>query len=261
MRIELNGVLHNVEERGAGRQRQLVFLHYFGGSSRAWREVIDGLEERGCLATELRCFAPDLRGFGSTGAPATGYTIDHYTDDLHALVCTLELDAFYLVGHSMGGKIALNYAARRPVGLEALLLLAPSPPTPETMAPDERARLLATHGDRAAAAATIRRITHLPIATAIVERAIEDNVHSSQAAWRAWLEQGSRENIAAAMARIDTPTTIVAGASDPVISPQLLQQELVARLDVRSMQLIPNAGHLLPLEAPHAIVDVLKEML
>ena len=92
-----------------------------------------------------RCLAPDLRGFGESPAPGEGwahYTVDAMADDLHGLLGRLSLGRFIVVGHSMGGKVALALAARQPAGMAGLALLAPSPPTPEPMEPAERARLL-----------------------------------------------------------------------------------------------------------------------
>src|SRR3954469_3094878 len=102
-------------DRGCG-DRTLVFLHYFAGSSRAWAPVIDR------LADDHRCIAPDLRGFGTADAPATGYAVNDYANDVAALIGALDIGRHVLVGHSMGGKIALALAARRPPGLEALVL-------------------------------------------------------------------------------------------------------------------------------------------
>ncbi|MBA3659529.1 MAG: alpha/beta hydrolase, partial [Gemmatimonadales bacterium] len=129
-----NGNVTEVVHRGPQRGPALVFLHYFGGSSREWAGVMDQLDG------EHRCIAPDLRGFGQSGAPETGYTVRDYADDVAALVERFELTRFHLVGHSMGGKVALAFAARRPPGLEGVVLLAPSPPTPEPIGAAERAR-------------------------------------------------------------------------------------------------------------------------
>ena len=115
-----------------------MFLHHFGGSSRAWSEVINQLGD------DYHCVAPDLRGFGDSDAPAANYSIKDYADDVAGLVEVLKLKRYVLIGHSMGGKIALYYAAQKPSGLELLVLLAPSPPVPEPMDEAERRRLLTT---------------------------------------------------------------------------------------------------------------------
>ena len=255
MQVTLNGISHTLHERGKG-QVAVLFLHYFGGSGGAWNTVMQHLPH-------ARCVAPDLRGFGGTDAPATGYSLDAYADDVAAIVDHFQLRRVVLVGHSMGGKIALAFAARRPAALRAMLLIAPSPPTPEPMADAERARLLATHGDRSAALETIAKITASPLPAPLLERAIGDNLRTSSAAWRAWLEHGSREDISARVQRITVAVTILVGAHDPVIPSQLIDQELVPYLAGVPTQsrVIPGVGHLIPLEAPEAVAQVISDLI
>ena len=252
MRIEANGVNFHVAEQGAG-EMTLVFLHYFGGSSRAWAPVIE------CLRDEFRCIAPDLRGFGASDAAPESYSVDDAADDLSALIESLQLERYVLVGHSMGGKIALEMAARQPRGLCSLILLAPSPPTPEPMEKLERERLLQGWGDRAQAVETLNKITQRTLPPTSYDRAIEDNLRSSRATWQAWLERGSREDISSRMTQICIPTSVVAGACDDGMTPSLLQREVVARVAHATFQIVPGVAHLLPLEAPRLISEFVRK--
>lgn len=260
MRIQVNGAALYVFEQPAIRNQHsaistpaLVFLHYFGGSSGVWREVVDA------LAVEYHCIAPDLRGFGDSEATANNYALDDYANDVVALVSSLGIERYTLVGHSMGGKIALLCAARRLPGLQSLVLLAPSPPTPEPIKDDERARLLATYGDRAAAEETARKITAHTLAAPMLEQVIEDSLRSSPTAWRAWLERGSREDIAAEMSKVNIPVLVVAGALDQSITAALLQSEVVELIAGARLIVLPDAAHLLPLESTEAVADLIRK--
>ncbi len=244
----------HVVERGAG-DVALVFLHYFGGSARAWAEVITR------LADDYRCIAPDLRGFGDSVAPAAGITVSDYADDVVALTTTLGLKRYVLIGHSMGGKIALAVAARQPHGLAALILVAPSPPTPEPMTEDARASFLAAYGDCAAIERTIDKITARPLAPAPRAEVVADNLRAAHAAWRAWLERGSREDIAGQMPDVAVPVGIIAGAADPNFLPALLEREIVRRIRAAQLVAVENAGHLLPLEAPADVARLIRSYL
>jgi len=97
-----------------GRGPALVFLHHFGGSALSWTRVIDRLVD------DCRCIAPDLPGFGADCDRQGPFTTAAAADATIALVDGFELDDFILVGHSMGGKIAMATAARRPAGLRGL---------------------------------------------------------------------------------------------------------------------------------------------
>jgi pimeloyl-ACP methyl ester carboxylesterase len=252
MRIEINGVNFHVLQQGTGGPA-LVFLHYFGGSSRSWCPVMETLQR------DFRCIAPDLRGFGASSAAPDDYSVSDAADDLSALITSLRLEHYALVGHSMGGKIALEMAARGPRGLQSLILLAPSPPTPEPMQDEERQRLLSTQGERAAAEETLRKITAHSLPSALYEQAVTDSLRSSRGAWQAWLECGSREDIAARMAQIRVPVVVVAGEHDEGMTTALLQREVVARISGASLSVILDAAHLLPLETPSAVAGIIEK--
>lgn len=249
--ITLNFLERGLDKLNAHRP-SLVFLHYFGGSSRAWIETIAR------LAADYHCLAPDLRGFGSSDAPVAGYGLNDYADDVARLIEAANIKSYVLVGHSMGGKIALALAARRPANLRSLVLLAASPPTPEPIPEEERARLLNTHGNRPAAEETFRKITAHPLPE-LFERCVEDALRCSLPAWRAWLEHGSREDISADVMQIDVPTLVVAGGRDEPLNADLQQREVVERINGARLTTLPDVKHLLPLENPAAVAELINK--
>src|SRR6267143_2979723 len=95
-----------------------TLLHGFTQSGRSWREVI------ATTPAGWRWIVPDLRGHGATrlqpGAPCT---MDACTADLEMLWDHLGIARTHLVGYSMGGRLALNVAARRPERLISLLTI------------------------------------------------------------------------------------------------------------------------------------------
>ena len=239
-----------------GGETALVFLHHFGGSGRTWSQVIARLENNFC------CIAPDLRGFGDSAAPPreTRFAVDDYADDVAELVQARGLTRWVLVGHSMGGKIALALAARRPAGMVSLVLVAPSPPTPEPMTDAARAHLRASHGDPNAARAIVAMICgDRALPARLRERTVADMLCAAPAAWQAWLDTGSRENIAERMPAVAVPALVLAGERDPALPAAVLEREVVSRLTGASLTVVPGAGHLLPLEAPDVTARHVRE--
>jgi pimeloyl-ACP methyl ester carboxylesterase len=100
----------------------VVFLHGGGLNAHTWDVVCD------LLHREFRCIAPDLRGHGeSEWDPSGEYSLSAYGDDLSATVASLHLNRFVLVGMSLGGLIALEYAASHPTQVLGLVLVDTGP--------------------------------------------------------------------------------------------------------------------------------------
>lgn len=220
----------------------VMMLHYFGGAGRAWTAVVEQLSPR------HRCIAPDLPGFGSC-PPLAHFSVDAMADAVADGIAALGLDDVVLVGHSMGGKIATALAGRRPPWLRALVLVAPSPPTPEPMTDEARADALRGYGDPDAVAATLARITRRALTGPVLAAQVTDHMAVAREAWTWWLEHGSREVIVDAAARIAVPALVLGGAHDPVIPPDTIRQVTAAIPGARSV-LAEDCGHLLPLEDP-----------
>ena len=235
----------------------ILALHYWAGSGREF----DAL--RPLLPPHLQLLAPDMPGFGQQVAPVGfDYSVRAYADWVADYLRQQRVGEFTLLGHSMGGKIALALAARQPAGLRRLLLLAPSPPTPEPMTDADRAAVLASFGNPLAAAETFAKITRRPVAAALREQVIADNLRCSRAAWDAWLQHGSREHMAALMSEIKVPCQMLVGMADAAIAPATQRQCTLPLLPAGTLlTLMPATGHLLPLEIPAAIAKRLSAAL
>jgi pimeloyl-ACP methyl ester carboxylesterase len=242
-------ILHD-EDQGSGSPA-LVFLHYFAGSLRSWVHVAGDLSSTG------RCLRIDLPGFGRS-APLPAYSVHAAAQAVATQIANYRFDSYVLVGHSMGGKLALACAAMNPSGLAGLVLVAPSPPSPEPMDERERTRLLATHGDRASAERTVRAITRRDIPEADIAVCIEDNLLTSPEAWHWWLAEGSREDITAQAGQVACPVLVLGGSDDPVISPHVITADVMPRLANASRIEIAGAGHLLPLEAAQEVGTAIR---
>ncbi|MFD1873631.1 alpha/beta fold hydrolase [Hymenobacter bucti] len=231
-------------------------LHYWAGAGHEYNHL------RGLLPAGTSLLAPDLPGFGAQPAPAGfDYSVGAYADWVAEYAAAQKLAEYVLIGHSMGGKIALALAARQPAGLRGLLLLSPSPPTPEPIGDEDRAASLAAYGQHLEAEKTATKIVIRPVAKEVRAQVIADNLRTSQAAWDAWLEHGSKEDISALMPAVQVPCSLLVGDADHAIPLAAQQQQTLPLLPVGTpLVVVPEAGHLLPLEAPEDVWKALQKL-
>ena len=104
------------EEVGRGSPT-LLFVHGLMCDHRFWAPQVEHFSKK------HRVVVVDLRGHGASDAPAGEYTIDLLADDLAWLCREINLDAPVVVGHSLGGVVALQLAARRADRLRAVVIL------------------------------------------------------------------------------------------------------------------------------------------
>src|SRR4051794_1745421 len=116
--ISLHG--HTVTYREAGADSSgpvLVLLHGIAGSGQTWDAVLPWLGQR------FTVIAPDLLGHGSSAKPRGDYSLGAYASAVRDLLAALGHDSATVVGHSLGGGIAMQFAYQFPERLERLVLV------------------------------------------------------------------------------------------------------------------------------------------
>jgi len=101
----------------------VVFLHGFMGNSGDWDEIAE------LLADRFHCLAVDLPGHGATNVdgPDSLYRMEATAEALMAWLAAMNIDSAYLVGYSMGGRLALYLASRWRARWESVVLESASP--------------------------------------------------------------------------------------------------------------------------------------
>src|SRR4051812_13887606 len=113
--IVLHG--HRVRFHRAGDGPLLVLLHGIASTSDTWSPVADALAARHTV------LAPDLLGHGDSAKPRGDYSLGAYASGVRDLIAALGYDRATVVGHSLGGGIAMQFAYQFPERIERLVLI------------------------------------------------------------------------------------------------------------------------------------------
>jgi pimeloyl-ACP methyl ester carboxylesterase len=101
----------------AGKGDPVILMHGYAETSRMWRPLMVQ------LARSRTVIAPDLRGFGSSSKPATGYEKKTMAQDVHALATSLGYRRASIAGHDIGLMVAYAYAAQYPDEVDRVALM------------------------------------------------------------------------------------------------------------------------------------------
>lgn len=122
------------EAANAAGGTPVVFLHGLLGSALDWADTVAALPEAHCVTF-------DARGHGHSGRSVDGYAVESMTEDLLGLLEVLDLERPHLVGHSMGGLVALECVLAHPERVASLVLVDSSPEPLSGLAPAVARRL------------------------------------------------------------------------------------------------------------------------
>jgi pimeloyl-ACP methyl ester carboxylesterase len=257
----------------------LVLLHGNFGSWRWWEPVLER------LPAGYRAYAPDLRGCGDSERPGFGHNIEVLAADVQAFAASLNLGALHLVGHSLGGAVALQAALQYADLARSLLLVAPPPADGTSLAPQGdsfshwTSRLFDVNRDASVVnlGASYRVLRHLGAHRPVLRRALKrlaptlsyddafitrvsDAARMAPQAVVGHLQALDAWNIEADLSRIGLPSLILGGAQDVLISPQSLAR-LAHALPRSRLVIWPDVGHSPQLEQPERFVQLLTRFI
>ncbi|GAB4477824.1 MAG: alpha/beta hydrolase [Anaerolineae bacterium] len=248
-----------VSGRGHG---QVLFLHGWAASARMW------LRSMWALRHQHRLWAIDLPGFGSSDTPDVDwYSIENYSDHVAAFCAAVGIDRLdTLVGHSMGGRIALDIARRYPHLVGRLVLVAPTV-----------TGRLGFNLDLLMAGRLSRVLFNLsrwawPVATAGamstywaprflgsegVRRTADDMRRTSWAAAMGALRAVARQDYSPYLAEIAQPALVICGARDYTVPPRDSRRAARSLCSGR-LVMMEGVHHWPPDEAPETFLQTLS---
>ena len=267
---EVDGLaLHYLVE---GRGPAVILIHGLGGFADSWRHNVDALADRSTV------YALDLPGFGRSAKPRTRYRLAYFARAVHGFVEALGLPHVSLVGHSLGGAVAVAYALTHPVRVERVALLgAVVPGFGFQMSWAYRLATIAGVGEALSLMgcaslykAALARCFHRPL-TAEVDFLVhchytERTGVPARAAYLATLRHiredflDHAENYRRAIATLEQPVLLIHGRQDPVVPAAHCARvaDGVARARVHW---VDECGHFPQIEQPAAVNAWLSQFL
>lgn len=254
-----------LEESGDGDP--LVLVHGLATTRLIWRHAAPILDRR------RRVIRIDAPGFGASAPAGRGFDLRAVAARVAGGLAAAGVDEpFDLVGHSMGGAIALVLAAQRPDAVRRLVLVAPAGlrPIPGIAA--------AAFGATGAPLIALRRLAapltdttwgrRLLLATGTVDGALispadaRSMVRASRGATRVRqaLAAVAAADLRPLLGLVTAPLGLLWGAEDRIIPPGGAEQILAHRPDAL-VRLVPAAGHIVMMERPDAFAGALEALL
>jgi 4,5:9,10-diseco-3-hydroxy-5,9,17-trioxoandrosta-1(10),2-diene-4-oate hydrolase len=256
----------------SGRGPAVVLLHGLGGFAESWRQTSEALAARATV------FALDLPGFGRSAKPRATYRLANFARALHGFLDALGVAQASLVGHSLGGSVAVTYALTHPARVERVALVAGLVPgfgfrmswAYRLVAVPLIGEALSLCGRASVYKAAVARYFHVPCPEEVEFLVQHDyairTAADARAAWLATVRHirtdfiDHRADYRRAIATLDLPVLLVHGRQDPAV-PEAHATAAGAGLPRAAVRWVEACGHFPHLEHPQAVNGWLAEFL
>lgn len=253
--VKVNGKSMTHTRTGNSSGTPLMLVHGFPLDHTIWEPMLP------FLTGTFDVILPDLPGFGGSDLPAEAPTVESYAACLAGLLDALKIKQVLLVGHSMGGYVALTFARLHPERLLGLGLVASQAlaDTPERAAGrHQTAEQVATQGVKVVAEAMSPKLSanpaHAPALNALILRQKPEGVIAGLKLMAA------RPDATPALPAFGFPVALVHGQADALISPERAREIAAAVKGARLVEL-PGIGHMPMLEAPQLAAQALAQLI
>lgn len=269
--LQLHG--DRIAYRDEGDGEVLLLIHGMAGSSETWRAVIPPLSKK------FRVIAPDLLGHGESAKPRTDYSLGAFAVWLRDLLDELGVSRATVVGHSLGGGVAMQFVYQHPDYAQRLILISSG-----GLGPDVGwvLRLLSAPGAEFVLP-IIAPPPVLSIGNTLRSWMRGAGIRSPRGAelWSAYssLSDGQtrqsflktlrsvvdyRGQAVSALNRLrlreDLPVMAIWGECDGIIPVDHAYAAHEARTDAR-LEVLPDVGHFAQVEAPERVVELIEDFI
>jgi pimeloyl-ACP methyl ester carboxylesterase len=241
--------------------RTVVLLHGYLENLNVWDDLT------GLLQSHVRVIAPDLPGHGISEVKGDTHTMEFLADTVYAALRDCGICRCTLVGHSMGGYVALALAARHPEMVEGLVLFSstPNPDAPEKKQDREREIAIIQGGKKELLSRTLPGKGFAPENRVRFADEIEDLAELTMlteddgivALLRGMTERADQN---AMLAALRVPQLFIFGRHDEYISPEVAAAVIAAHPEAQVVWL-EHSGHNGFIEQPREAADAILEFL
>ncbi len=264
-KIDVNGL--NIYYELAGEGEPLVFISGLGGDYLTWTMT----QVPGFTAAGYRCLVFDNRDVGQTGpSPSPSYDMRTFADDTAGLLGRLDIDGpVHLIGASMGGMIAQEFALNYPDRLRSLTLVCTTPMADAYLeqlvaawrAARQRCTLEEFYQMLFVWVFTYRFFEQPEAVDVFMQKASSNPFPQSVDGFIRQTEAILQHDAVDRLSEIRTPTHIIVGQEDMVLAPRY-SQLLAEHIPNSKLTVIPEAGHTFFWEKPadfnQATLDFIK---
>ncbi|MEG2493796.1 MAG: alpha/beta hydrolase [Rikenellaceae bacterium] len=237
----------------------VVFIHGYLETADIWEDILEALKSK------CRVIAFDIPGHGISETRHQIHTMEYVADTLQSLLVQLDIKKCTLVGHSMGGYVALAFAKKYNEMLSGLVLFhsTPDADTPEKKANREREINIISSGRKEMLAKSNPGNTFAKVNRAYYSEVIDDltrNILETDDDGIIALLKGmaQREDMNTFLEEMSQPLMFIFGMADDYI-PVSYAKELVARHPKASVVWLENSGHMGIIEDAEASIAALTE--
>lgn len=239
----------------------VIFCHGFPFDHRMWDLQVNEFSKK------YFCVTYDIRGLGKSPAGDGQFTIEMFADDLFDVIDQLNLKKPVLCGLSMGGYISLRAIEKNQDTFSALILC-----DTKSAADNNEAKIKRAEGVKKINRDGVEKFVNEFVPNCFAEETIknkkeiyEDTLNgalkSSSAGVKGCLiAMAGRTDTTEYLSKIKIPTLVICGEKDKLTPPDIMK-EMSEKIPVSEFHIIPNAGHLSPLENAEVVNEIMKEFL
>jgi pimeloyl-ACP methyl ester carboxylesterase len=248
----INGLVVNYKIGGEGKP--LLILHGWGGSSESWVNVQRILGRYG-----YRVICPDFPGFGKSERPKIPWNVSDYENWAIEFLKFLNLEKFYLVGHSFGGRVAIKLAVDYPEKIKKLILCAPAGIKSE---PNLETKILLSFAKIGNSVFTFRHLRRFKRGVRNFFYIFLRNRDYAKAngIMKETMKKVLEEDLSLYVPRIEKKTLIIWGKNDRVV-PVKFAHIFEGKIKGSELSIIPKVGHGPHLFFPEKTAKIIAEFL